>query len=317
MFPRGGVPWNKGMRTLTMKRCKFCNKEFVCNSYQKHNIYCSLSCSSKNKVTEKFRLAISKRMRENNPVRKLETRQKISATLKEKYSKGEIKNPMTFFKENYPEKYNNLCRRASERMKNNNPMKRPEIANNVGLKNKGKINANIGKHMWENRKHPMLGKHHTEESKEKNRLSHLGRTWSDERKIKFSNYRKEIMKDPKRKAKFIETTLKGLIKKPTNLEQKFIGFCSKYELPFKYVGNGDLIIGFKNLDFIDGKNIIEIFSWHHTENNRNRLWHQSESGCKGYYNKYGYNTLILWDKDFHGHKWEKNILNKVNKFMGE
>jgi len=39
----------------------------------------------------------------------------------------------------------------------------------------GAENTNKGKHIWKDKKHPMLGKHQSEESKLKNRLSNLGK----------------------------------------------------------------------------------------------------------------------------------------------
>ena len=61
--------------------------------------------------------------------------------------------------------------------------------------------------------------------------------------------------------KRIKAVLKGLLKRPTKLEQKYSEFYDKYDLPFKYCGNGSLLIGYKNPDFVEsnGKKVcIEV-----------------------------------------------------------
>ena len=52
------------------------------------------------------------------------------------------------------------------------------------------------------------------------------------------------------KESLMKAILKGLIKRPTSWEKIIIDLCEKYNLPFRYVGNGQVIINYGNPDFI-------------------------------------------------------------------
>ena len=63
---------------------------------------------------------------------------------------------------------------------------------------------------------------------------------------------------------------------PSYPEQIFITLCQEYQLPFRYVGNGELLIDGKNPDFVgtqDGYKLIEIWGehWHKGEDPQNRI----------------------------------------------
>jgi very-short-patch-repair endonuclease len=93
----------------------------------------------------------------------------------------------------------------------------------------------------------------------------------------------------------------------------------KYKLPFKFVGNGELIVGKKLPDFIylnDGKKIIEVFSdyWHRDD--IAKLWHQTEKGTIEYYKQQGFNVLIIWERDIKISNQEE-LVRRINKFMNE
>ena len=54
------------------------------------------------------------------------------------------------------------------------------------------------------------------------------------------------------KSKILKASLKGLFKKrPTSLEIQMIKIIQKYKLPYKYTGDGEVLIGFKNPDFVN------------------------------------------------------------------
>ena len=110
---------------------------------------------------------------------------------------------------------------------------------------------------------------------------------------------------------FIKLRMKGLIKRPTSFEKKIIDLIKNYNLPFKYVGNGDFIIESKNPDFIDTngkKQVIETYYsyFKHTDYEKNRY---------DIFRKYGYSTLFLTEKDLKDFNWESICLNKINNFM--
>lgn len=75
------------------------------------------------------------------------------------------------------------------------------------------------------------------------------------------------------------------------------GIIQELKLPFEYTGNGKILIGTKNPDFINEswKQIIEVYGdyWHEDP----KYWHQTAEGCILYYMKYGYDTLIIWQNE--------------------
>ena len=86
-------------------------------------------------------------------------------------------------------------------------------------------------------------------------------------------------------------------------------------LPFNFVGDGELMVGTKNPDFVyssDGRKIIEVFGdyWHRDD--IAKYWHQTEDGCKAYYEAFGYNILIIWEREL---KNPDKVLNRVRDFI--
>ena len=96
--------------------------------------------------------------------------------------------------------------------------------------------------------------------------------------------------------------------KPTKIEQIFINWINEAKLPLRYVGDGSLIIGGKNPDFlnIDGKKqIIELYGsyWHKGENPENRVKH---------FRDYGFDCLVIWEHEL---KKKDAVLGKVKEFL--
>jgi len=108
-----------------------------------------------------------------------------------------------------------------------------------------------------------------------------------------------------------ETVQKILTIRAPNKEEKYlIDFFEKHNLPYRFVGDGKVVIEGRNPDFIncDGqKKIIEFFGEH---------WHEEkdEEIKRQIYERYGYKLLVLWGKDL---KDEENLLNKVLEFNRE
>lgn len=171
---------------------------------------------------------------------------------------------------------------------------------------------------------PMFGKHQTKESKEKNSLAH---------KLLWENpiYRQrmlEKLKDPKMRMKISEAlrgrklpethqrnVLKSLFKRPTKLEQKFMRIIEKNGLPFKYVGDGKIIVEGKCPDFIDcdgSKRVVEVFGriWHDPEYSFKEEvpYHQTEQGTIEHYAKYGFKCIVLWEDELDN---EELVLSKI------
>lgn len=94
--------------------------------------------------------------------------------------------------------------------------------------------------------------------------------------------------------------------KPETYLGKLLDFA--YPNEFKYVGNGEVMLGRRNPDFINvnGKKlVIELYGtyWHKNEDISLKIQH---------YEKYGYRTLIVWDKEL---KHPKDVLDRVVSFV--
>ncbi|MEM5781948.1 MAG: hypothetical protein QXD43_01990 [Candidatus Aenigmatarchaeota archaeon] len=104
------------------------------------------------------------------------------------------------------------------------------------------------------------------------------------------------------------------ITKPTRLEKLFIKLIKKYNLPYKYVGNGSFWVKNANPDFINvngKKEVIEIFGdfWHNPKLNKYCNYEHTEKGRKLIFKKYGFNCIVIWEKEFNNPNWEENVLN--------
>jgi G:T-mismatch repair DNA endonuclease (very short patch repair protein) len=117
-------------------------------------------------------------------------------------------------------------------------------------------------------------------------------------------------------ADFCSNRMKALCKKPTKPEKWMINLIDEYDLPYKYVGDGAILIEGLNPDFINvngQKLVIEIFGriWHETFV---RDWKRTEFGRRSVFAKYGYRTLIIWDDELED---ESAILNRIMQFEND
>ncbi len=160
-------------------------------------------------------------------------------------------------------------------------------------------------------KYTQSGKHHYQygvprTKKDKLAISKTlkGRIFSKETLKKMSRWQK----GKKKPDHVMKALIQSLRKRPNLLELSFIKICQKYNFPFKYVGNGSIIIGRLNPDFIykRKRKIIEIFG---------NYWHEDKDEAKKQkaYAKENYKCLIIWEEEFK--KNESHILKRVNKFM--
>ncbi len=79
-----------------------------------------------------------------------------------------------------------------------------------------------------------------------------------------------VAKNKEFRERNIRNALSGLFKRPTSLERQMIDIVQKHNLPYKYVGDGSFLIGWKNPDFINvngEKKCVEVANtFHHKEN---------------------------------------------------
>ena len=172
-----------------------------------------------------------------------------------------------------------------------------ETKQKLRLINSGKNNAMYGKHHTKETKdkmsiaksgenHPFYDKHHTEEAKEKMRFVALHRTKEQIKNL----FRRRI---------------------PTSLEEKFQSIVDKYNLPYKYVGDGSFIIGRYNPDFINinsEKIAIEVYARYYKKRNHDSIenWKTKRSEV---FRQYGWQIIYFDEIEVN----KENILNKLNE----
>lgn len=124
-------------------------------------------------------------------------------------------------------------------------------------------------------------------------------------KYKMSRLSKQRWQNKEYREKTIKSTLRALFKRPTSLEQQLIDLIQTHDLPYKYVGDGSFLIGYKNPDFINingEKKLIEVGNVFH---------HQGDyiEKRKVHFARYGWESYI-----FIGDKLdEKEVLNKLQE----
>ena len=95
----------------------------------------------------------------------------------------------------------------------------------------------------------------------------------------------------------------------SSLEIKFQQIIDEYQLPYKFVGNGEFMIENKNPDFINingEKKAIEVYYKRHKEEFRNGIqaWKEDRASI---FAKYGWELLFLEATDLNN----KTIINKI------
>ena len=139
-----------------------------------------------------------------------------------------------------------------------------------------------------------------------------GKPMSQEQKIKMAEATRKVGVFKKKWAQFGDEWARKLARartnKPSLPEKIFITLIEKYSLPFKYVGNGEVILGRANPDFINingKKQLIEIFGeyYHPVLDIARKIEH---------YRQYGFNCLVLWESELNN---EEKAIRKVKAFI--
>lgn len=134
------------------------------------------------------------------------------------------------------------------------------------------------KQLASERPSPMLGKHHSDESNEKNRQAHL----------------KLISNDPEKWERQQLAMQQAQHRRPTKPELELQRILEEL-LPdeYKYVGDWQFVLGGKSPDFMNvngQKKLIEMYGdyWHSEDEVQPRINHFKE---------YGFDTLIVWEHE--------------------
>ena len=111
--------------------------------------------------------------------------------------------------------------------------------------------------------------------------------------------------------------------RPTKPEQRFIEIIEKHNLPYRYTGNGDVMIGKKNPDFFNtngNKVVIEIFgkAFHSPLFTYidNIPYNRTYKGTIEHYKKYGLKCIIFWDRDILREDAERFIIHTLKSEGG-
>lgn len=169
----------------------------------------------------------------------------------------------------------------------------------------------------------MKGQHHTPEAKLKMSISRKGQnTWSrgskksEETKKRNSKASKRLWQNPEYREKQSQNMkekwanadysnrvrpliIKGNSSKPTKPEQRIIEIIERYNLPFRYTGDGSFLIHGYNPDFVNcngEKTVIEVFGdyWH---GKGARNWKETELGRIMAFNSFGFRCIVIWENE--------------------
>ena len=130
--------------------------------------------------------------------------------------------------------------------------------------------------------------------------------YSKETLKKMSIGMKIRWEDKSYRERIIKASLKGMLKRPTSLEQQMIAIIKKYNLPYKYTGNGSFLVGYKNPDFVNingEKKLIEVGNTYHHDKNyaRNR---------SNFFKQYGWKTVVFITQQLD----ESKVLKRLEGF---
>jgi hypothetical protein len=247
-------------------------------------------------------------MRENNPAKRLEVREKISSSNKGKQTG-----------DNNPSKRLDVRKKNSDYHKGLTGVKSPmfgkhhkkETKDKIGVSRKGKKNPDQSERM-KGENNPMKCAGVVVKRKET-----LNRK-SEEEKNKSLEKRKETLKrkSEEEKNKSLERWFKSNKIKP-NKAEIFTDTLVQIARPneFIYSGDGKIFIAGKVPDWFNTngkKQLIEMFgTYWHGEKRTGLTNQQEEDRLKSHYAKYGYNCLVIWESEL---KEPEKVIHKIRSF---
>jgi G:T-mismatch repair DNA endonuclease (very short patch repair protein) len=151
-------------------------------------------------------------------------------------------------------------------------------------------------------KHPFYGKHLSAIHKNNIRKAKIGTKYTEEQKRKLSELWKKRVKEGRMPRK--------ILKIPNSKEIVLLDIIKELGLPYKFVGDHSFWIGGKNPDFLNvngKKKVIELFGdyWHNLDGR------MSEKERKKHFKKYGFDCLVIWEKEL---KDMEQVKNKIRDF---
>ncbi len=126
---------------------------------------------------------------------------------------------------------------------------------------------------------------------------------------------KALWSNPKWAERQVALAVKGAMKRPTKPEQRIIDIIDKYQLPYKYTGNGSFIIAGLNPDFVNcngAKIALEVFGdYWHIKNAKKRPSY-TELGRKAIFSQYGWDLIVLWQSEM-DKLTDKQIVDRLSE----
>ena len=224
-----------------------------------------------------------------------ETRQKISLAKKQWWSNPLVRQNMLkiFRSENYRAQMSDIMKKRAQNGEWGKKLSEALKTHWRDNEKRKKQHAEFHRKRWANPK-----------TREKLVNSMILAQNKPEVKEKISKASRKRWANPEYKSRVVKKIIKGSHKKPNNPEKRIIEITKRHSLPFKYVGDGAVIIKGHNPDFIstDGsKKIIEVFGrvYHDPEHTflKTIPLERQEDGRKKMFSEAGYKTLILWDDE--------------------
>lgn len=133
------------------------------------------------------------------------------------------------------------------------------------------------------------------------------RRWEDPvYRAKMSVMVKAKWQDPEYVGKVTEKRVVACLLKPNKKEIELIKLFREHSLPFKYVGDGKLVIDRFIPDFSDGNGkLIELYGnyWHRNDNPQERI---------DFFRERGYDCLVIWESELES---KDDLLEKINEFV--
>jgi very-short-patch-repair endonuclease len=103
----------------------------------------------------------------------------------------------------------------------------------------------------------------------------------------------------------------ALRREMSSYEIRLDDFIQKFNLPYKFVGNGEVIIGHLNPDFIytgEKKIVLEVYSQGHLGNLKPKNYEETR---RKILRGYGYEVIYLTESDLFCENWEEHCLSKI------
>lgn len=161
------------------------------------------------------------------------------------------------------------------------------------------------------------GEEHKRKRLERNAKSRIGLLKGSKNPM-FGRKRPDFAARYGRREDFELKKFKALKLRPTKPENKLIKIISGNNFPLEYVGDGKVIIGGKNPDFIHlkTKKVVEVFGrvFHDPKYafNKSLPWHQTYEGVKKFYREQGFECLVFWEDELNE---EAHVIDELINFL--